>query len=207
MSSKLYPVFPGLGVVTEKGNPDSARLILAAGAAVDQSSLEIVNDTGKTEKHETDSITVDPSTARLEFESDGKTFRVREPRENDGAWLSKYKISLPLDAIRAFAIRGVSMNPEETLDAYATDDSPYIVGLVYTNGVGRWTRVDGDWVLLASDDDTFDDMNVFEIDPERADEFLTLYDDNYVSVTDAEQYESADSGDVSDITAEVQSDQ
>ena len=85
------------------------------------------------------------------------------------------------------------MNPDETLDAYATADSPYLVGLVYTNAVGRWSRVDGDWVLLASDDDTFNDMDVFEIDPDRGQEFIDQYDSNFVSVTDAEQYESAES--------------
>jgi hypothetical protein len=38
-------------------------------------------------------------------------------------------------------------------------------------------------------------MDVVTIDPERADEFLSLYDDNFVSITDAEQYESAESDD------------
>lgn len=195
MTKKLYPVFPSLGVLSEAGNPASSRLILSAGAAEDKSRLEIVNDTGFTEEHDTTAITVDRITARMEFVTDGKTYRIREPRENDGLWLSKYKVELPVEAIRAFAVRGDNMDPEETLDAFATDDSPYIVGVVYTNGVGRWTRSNGEWTLLASDDDTYTDMDVVTIDPERADEFLSLYDDNFVSITDAEQYESAESDD------------
>lgn len=202
MTKKNYPVFPSLGILTEAGNPGSTRLILAAYGAEDQSSVEILNDTGNTEQHETTAITVDPVTARMGFVSDGKTFNIREPRENDGKWLSKFKVELPVEAIRAFAVRGENMDPEETLDAFATDDSPYVVGVVYTNGVGRWSRVDSDWILLAADDDTFDDMDVITIDPERSDEFLSLYDDNYVSITDAEQYESAESDDESDSTSD-----
>ena len=195
MSDNLYPVFPTMGVLTEKGNPASARLIIAASAATDQSKVQILNDVGKTEDHDTLSVTVDPITDRISFESDGKTYSIREPRETDTRWLSKYKVTLPIEAIRAFAIRGEHMNPDETLDAFASEDSPYVVGVVYTNGVGRWSRVDGDWVLLAADDDAFDDMEVFEIDAERGDEFLELYDSNYVSVQDATQYESAEPDD------------
>lgn len=191
--TETYPVFPFIGILTETGEPSSARLIKAAAASMDHSTLSILNDVGLMEDHETTSITVDPITARMEFVSDGKNYRIREPRESDGRWLSKYKVTLPTDALRAFTIRGDSMNPDETLDAYATEDSPYIIGLVYTNGVGRWSRVDGDWVLLSPTDDSFDEGDVFEIDPERADEFISLYDSNYVSVTDAEQYESAES--------------
>jgi hypothetical protein len=195
VTDNLYPVFPTLGVLTEKGNPASARLIIAASAANDQTKLQILNDVGKTEKHDTVSITVDPITDRISFESDGKTYGIREPRESDSKWLSKYKVTLPIEAIRAFAIRGEHMNPDETLDAFASEDSPYVVGVVYTNGVGRWSRIDGDWVLLAPDDDAFDDMEVFEIDAERGEDFLDLYDSNYVSVSDAAQYESAEPDD------------
>ncbi len=188
-----YPVYPFMGVLTQDEVPNTARLILAATASPGKDQIQILNDTGKTEEHDSTDITVDPETARMSFVSDGNKYRIREPRESDGSWLSKYKTSLPVEAIRAFTLRGDSMNPDETLDAFATDDSPYLVGLVYTNGVGRWSRIDEDWVLLAPTDDTFAEMNVFEIDPERAQEFIDLYDSSYVSITDAEQYESAES--------------
>lgn len=80
----------------------------------------------------------------------------------------------------------------ETLEARAANDSAYIVGLLYNNDSGTWSRIDGDWVLLAPEDEAYEDTVVIEIDPDKASDFIKMYDDNYITVTDAEQYELVD---------------
>jgi hypothetical protein len=146
-------------------------------------------------------LSTDNKTGRLTFVSpDGIKYNVREFRENDGRWMSKYRISLPEEALSYLTPQNEGADvvrltgndltaPDESLDAFSIDDSVYILGLVYTNQYGRFSRVDGDWVLLAPNDRTYDDMIVTSIDPNRAEEFLDLYDRNYVTVTDAEEFE------------------
>lgn len=142
------------------------------------------------------SVSFDRGTGRLYFVSEGTKYRVRDIVEDDGQWLSKYHTLLPIAAIEQIISGGkVSATdlsgPDETIDAYALDDSAFVLGLLYTNDSGRWSRVGGDWVLLDPNDETFDDMDsVFTIDPDRTDEFLELYDNNFVSVDDAEAYEA-----------------
>jgi hypothetical protein len=83
-------------------------------------------------------------------------------------------------------------SPEDTVErltAYATDSSVYVIGLVYENALGRWVRIDGDWSLMAEDDKSFFDAIVIDIDPDRGDEYIEMFDKNYVTVTDTENYE------------------
>lgn len=194
MAETAYPIFPGVGVLSKTDDPTSARLVSHVSSTSNPEKIIVLNDVGMTEEFPAESITVDPENGKLRFVSDGTTYTVRIPRETDGVWLSKYRTDIPFAAFRAFAAQGENkVNPEETLEAYATDDSPYIVGLVYGNTMGRWARIDEDWVLISPTDTTYDDLNAYQIDSDRADEFISLYDSNYVSVTDAERYESADS--------------
>lgn len=143
-------------------------------------------------------ISRDRATGRLSFESGGDSYTVRELREDDGQWISKYKTWLPIAALQTL-INGDTVEDlsqvEESIDAFALDDSPYVLGVVYTNNAGRWVRLNGDWVLLAPEDTTYSGMGVINIDPERADEFLALYDDNFVTVQDAEAFEAEASAD------------
>ena len=116
---------------------------------------------------------------------------IRDLREEDGVWMSRYKISLPIEALEQLT-RQTGGTVNETLTAYALDDSAYLVGLSYTNDMGQWARINGDWVLLSPEDDTFSDTIVLEINMDMSSEFLDLYDNNFVTVTDAEKYEVAD---------------
>lgn len=86
------------------------------------------------------------------------------------------------------------MNHPESLVAYALGDSAYIVGLVYSTDAGRFVRTDGDWIGLSSADTTFQDMEAIHIDPNKATDLISQYDKNFVTVSDAEQYESAEPG-------------
>jgi hypothetical protein len=184
--SKSYALLKGLAVLTtEKGMPQLILDVMQTG-----DTLTITDTNGEATEFPTSNITVDDRTARIEFVSGDTTYRIRELRETDGSWLSIMRVDLPTEALRAFSSGG-NMNPDETVDAYALEDSAYIVGLVYSNAVGRWSRVDGDWILLAPGDKTYDGMSVFTIDPDRAQAYISLFDKNHVTITDTEQYESA----------------
>lgn len=124
------------------------------------------------------------------FRSKGVDYVVRELRDNDGLWLSRYSILLPEDALSALIKLGGYVELTEQFVSFATDDSPYVVAVVYSNSGGRFSRQDGQWVKIADNDTTLDSLIPTAIDPNKAREFLDLYDDNFVSVSDAQAFEA-----------------
>lgn len=186
-------IFPTAGVVVSPDSEDSLLAIRWA-MATPEGNLKVKTRNGKIRVISADSLTQVGSNDRIVFESDGNRNFIREIRESDGMWLSKYKVSLPVEVVEHMVSQGENA-VKETLLAYSLDDSPYVIGVVYRTSTGDWLRQNQDWVLLSNNDDTFSKENIFaaEIDPDRAAEFIELYDRNYVTVSDAEQYESAES--------------
>jgi hypothetical protein len=197
-----YPAFPGHGVLTRDDDSSYAEAVRHATST--EEGLEVQHPRLSSVTYPTDNLTIDQKTGRLSFISSATPYGIRELREDDGAWLSKYKTLLPISALNGLIGYDSGEDvanpeddltqPDESLDAFATDTSPYVVGVVYTNNAGRWSREGGDWVLLSPTDTTFDadedtDLTVITIDPDRADDFLRSYDQNYVSVNDAEKFE------------------
>lgn len=214
-----FPAFPGHGVLTRDDDPSYSEGVVRADSTAE--GLVVRHPRLASVTYPTDNLTIDQKTGRLSFISSAAPYGIRELREDDGEWLSKFKTYLPLTALHGLIgsdsgdeVADLSTDdltaPDETLDAFATDGSPYIVGIVYTNTAGRWSREGGDWVLLGGDDDTFssdnDDLSVISIDPERADDFLNMYDQNYVTVTDAERFEAPDSPQDSEYSSNEKSD-
>jgi len=189
VKANTYPLFTGLGVLTSEGAQPVVTLKVTL---VGKTSVTVSAVTGPDESFKAHDITVDQKTARLEFKSADTTYRVRLFREPDGLWLSSFKTDLPVEALRSLAKEGDKINHPESLVAYALGDSAYIVGLVYANDSGRYVRTDGDWVGLSPTDETHQDMEAIFIDPEKAQAFIEQYDKNFVTVSDAEQYESAE---------------
>lgn len=195
MNSK-YIVFPGYGVVTKADDPEFS--IITKNAYTEGDTLTVVSPDDSETVFDAKNVSEDGKTGRIKFEADGSEYLIRELSEDDGYWLSKYKTWLPMTAIKSLInsqakdIENVDLNsPIESLEAYASDSSVYVVGLVYTNALGQWTRVGGDWVLTPTSDATFEGMISIPITPDKADDFIKLYDDNYVTVADTEQYEEA----------------
>lgn len=199
---ETYPAFPRAGVLTRDDQPEYAQALTRADSEKGLLRVSLAGLSPVT--FPTESITADQNTGRLSFISSNTPYRIRELREDDGEWLSKYKTYLPIEALYALVsptapgddltsprTAALSGAPE-TLDAYSMDDSVYIVGVVYTNSQGRWSRIDGDWILLSPTDDSYAGMSVTHIDPDQADTFLDFYDQNYVSITDAEKYAGPD---------------
>jgi hypothetical protein len=199
MDSKMdnkYLIFPSYGVLTETGSPDFGIPIQSAYTVGD--TLTTVNADGSETPYETENVSEEGKTGRIVFKANDTEYRIRELREDDGYWMSKYKTLLPISALELLIkpqSKDIGMDitsPEDTVErltAYATDSSVYVIGLVYENALGRWVRIDGDWSLMAEDDKSFFDAIVIDIDPDRGDEYIEMFDKNYVTVTDTENYE------------------
>lgn len=196
-----YPAFPSNGVLYRSDDPLYAQAVVRADAV--EGGLDIYTPGASPVNYPSDDVSVDGNTGRLNFTSTGTPFGIRELREDDGSWLSRYKTLLPLPALGSLIgrvgdsgtmVTAGPTDPRETLDAFTTEDSPYVVGVLYTNTAGRWSREGGDWVPVSPDDPTFStgdsDLIVTPIDPDKADQFLNLFDQNYVTVSDAERFET-----------------
>lgn len=191
-----YIIFPGMGALTVSDGSKVATPIQSAFTEGDKLTVVLADNTERV--FTPTSVSEERKTGRIIFSVDNVNYRIRELSEDDGYWMSKYKTFLPVTALRSIIkAKSKEQNVEntinaemaETMTAYATDDSVYIVGLVYANENGRWSRIGGDWMMMAEGSNPFMDLISIEIDQNRADEFIKIYDENYVTVTDAETYE------------------
>jgi hypothetical protein len=128
---------------------------------------------------------------RIIFSSDNVLYKLRSFREEDGFHLSKYSILLPISVLEGLTKNKKGTFVEnETLIAYVVDGSPFIAALVYRNaGAGSYLRVSGEWMSLSSASEDLDGLSSIEIDPATAEDFIELYDNNYVSIEDIGEYE------------------
>ncbi len=180
------PVRLGGGVFYQEGG--TPRVAVAVFRNKSSTELTLITPDGieqfKVSKFEDQGVS-----GRLVFVSSKKSHIWRPFREADGAWVSRYRVALPTDAIIGAINFGGEMPSVEALDAYTSDDAPYVLGVVYSNPQGRWVRNSGRWVSLAQDDDTYADMNKIVIAPDKSKDFLSVYDRNFVTVSDASEYE------------------
>lgn len=189
-----YPLLSVPGVLLRMTEEPTWIAIRKASQDFDSNKVTVVHQNGEAEVLDTEGITNVVSTDTIEFESGGIKHIIRHLREPDGVWLSDYKTDVPVDALESIIIGGDS-TVDENMTAYVMDDSPYVIGLVYSVDGRRYVRL-GEWVLLSPDDNSFGADNILSVDinPEMAKAFVKLYDKNYVSVADLSEYESVDSG-------------
>lgn len=142
-------------------------------------------------------ITVDEFTGIIRFSTLHSDYMIRVLREEDGTWLSRYKISLPVEAIVQSLKRDMERDPmdpvvdaEDTLYAAVFAGQTIVVGLIYDNDFGRYARIGGEWVLMSDFEPDFDDIIVIPIDPEQADAFVELYDTKTLTINDVKPYEA-----------------
>ena len=150
---------------------------------------------------DSEQTTTDPTTGIINFSVFDGDYTIRKLEENDGTWVSKYKIPLPIDALESIVETERVMNymvymssseasVGEELAALSQDDATGpVYAVTYTNAIGLFQRVNGTWVLLGSDHKDFDGMYETLIDPERAEEFLATFDKGGMTVEDADTYQ------------------
>jgi hypothetical protein len=204
MDSKVYPLFNQPGVLAGRTSDGEVivRGILFFGDMGDDMVAYHPDRSDTLYPLQREDLTVEQNTGRIRFSVNNTNYMVREFRESDGRYVSEYRTSLPTEALEKLMFSQMEGNrvantgtaptmdiSPERLAAYAMDDSAYVLGLVYSVAGDRWVRIDDDWILMSPDDDTFSDMVVINIDPVKADDFIKLYDRNFVTVTTASKYE------------------
>lgn len=186
-------VYGNYGVLTSQGQPP--RAISEARVSGSPKVLTFDGNLDTSERWPVTKLNIFQRSGTMYFRSNGVEYTVRELRDNDGLWLSKYGVLLPEEALTALIQIGGYVDSNEQFMAVATEDSPYIVATLYSNGSGTYSRQDGQWIKLAENDTTFDSMIPMAVDSSKAHEFLDLYDNNFVSVSDAQKYESPENKD------------
>lgn len=76
----------------------------------------------------------------------------------------------------------------ESIRAYTSPNSQYVLALTYSGGGGIWVRADYQWAPVAISDPTFASLTAIQIAPTKAQAFVDLYDGNFVSVEDVAKY-------------------
>jgi hypothetical protein len=129
--------------------------------------------------------------AYITFQGDGNLWVIRGLNEEDGEWVSKYKMELPVQAIEALIVGrssqalnkylGVSLpegTPEfESLTAFFSGTSKTVTALNYISSYGNYTRLNFEWARTDISADYYEDLQVAEIEPDKASELLEKYDD------------------------------
>ena len=147
-------------------------------------------------------ITNNKNAGIITFSDSTADYYIRPFRDEDGLWLSSLKTPLPVEALMQ-KIKWIQRNTmkifdgtssdalqEETLSAFTYPGSTTIVGLLYNDTVGRWLRISGEWMLVNDVDDSLiiDDAVFATIDSEKADEFIKLFDENYLNINKIDEY-------------------
>ena len=129
--------------------------------------------------------------AYITFQGDGNLWVIRGLDEEDGKWVSKYEMELPVEVIERLIVGrsapalnkylGVSVpegTPEfESLTAFFSETSKNITALNYISSYGNYTRLNFAWQRTDISADYYEDLQVAEIDPDKAEELLGKYDD------------------------------
>lgn len=206
-------VFPSVGVLSTSGSVDTNEPIV--GAYYDSSEAGkgtyVLLPNGGIKYFDLDKsqlASVGDANAKLVFQDDENVYLIRGLIEDDGVWLSNYKIVVPTQVLESKvsiesrpaieAQLGIPMESAvflpffETLVIYYRDNMDLILDVVYMTSAGSFSRQDAGWVPVDISDDKYEDIYVAEVQPDKAKEFLDLYDvDAEINVEKALQYTSS----------------
>ena len=199
-SDSLLSVFSH-GVMVSAGKGGSNTEVIAAyyDSNPATSGLYIIVPSGDVKYFE-----VEPQ----DFKSEGKifafnakqgSFLLRPLNEDDGLWVSKYKIPVPKEVLEekvvndsAVAIGQLLGIPapesqpfDEQLVAYVDEKSNTLIDLIYI-AYGAYTRVASEWQQIDLDEDLYNNAITYEIEPNKANDLLNKFDDadGYLQVSD-----------------------
>jgi hypothetical protein len=190
---------PRVGVVKPKSGDNPFARVAMGAVTTDGDTLVTIDYLNGDEVTITvsDEITNNKNTGIITFSDSENDYYIRPLRDEDGYWLSALKTPLPVEALMQ-KIKWIQRNnmalfeqgsstaalQEETLAAFSYPGSTAIVGLIYNDSVGRWLRIEGDWILVNDIDDSLilDDAVLAQIDLEFADEFINLFDEKHLDI-------------------------
>lgn len=183
--SDITPLKTSPGVLTSAGQvPIYVGALFSNG---DGSEVQALTPDG-IETFKVARIDPDPNSDRLVLVTKKIRYTWRPIREADGIWATPFHVPMPTEAIVEI-LTGDPMG-EKLISAYSSGESPYVLGVTYESPEGSWVRTGGSFLPMSPDDTTYADMDRIEIAPEKVKDFLDLYDKNYVTVSDAANFES-----------------
>lgn len=192
-------VYPSPGVlIQEKEFDDPQPIVFAYRSAPDAISMRMMSG-------EDSPYTIDPNTLQsysaglVKFQdSRGTAFQIRPLADTDGEWLSRYQTTVPAQALsnlvsgynstgstEGSAMSAYLNDQRETMVAFQFPGDDYLFGLLYINRFGAYIRMDGSWVMVPHNDDTFDETYPYYVNPSTVDDFLAAWDQGSVAVDDA----------------------
>ena len=156
-------------------------------------------------------VKVNATRGDITFSSYGKIYTVRAFNDQDGLWASNLRAAVPAQALeeRFMAEVDTAFSPDAPADdenLYAAVDSETnsVEHLVYSCDSGLFIRDNKAWHKLGPDDQSLDDLEVYEVDPK----FIKIWDMANINsepmlVDDIKQYEVPFQGAVTAAAAPV----
>lgn len=192
-------VWPNKGVLSRRGeDPDVMAFEYIYYKEANGGQLFVIRDIGLVEilTVPLPDLAKNDSNNSISFDSQGSNYIIRNLREEDGLWMSKYKTALPIEALEAL----IDIAKENTLKANNSNfrpnqelmvaggfpDSAIVYTLLYSNGHGDWWRVGHDWIEGAENDE-LPEIGI-PIAPDLADRFVERFDSERLTIEDSEHY-------------------
>lgn len=138
------------------------------------------------------------------FNFEGTEYLLRELDEEDGFWMSAYKTELPIPVLQQMIIsKSRSVIEEitrfeisdevpqfEAMYVYQGKDANRISAIIYMSSYGVYSRNDAEWNIVNLEVPELQNLYTEDVDPNKANELLNLYDDNlgFLSVKEAMKY-------------------
>jgi hypothetical protein len=191
-------VYPNYGVLEAVGSTDPSREVVQFAYYYDEDTLAVIYIDGSMESFPLNSGKIDPyKNGFVKFTSNSVNYQIRMFNEQDGRWISKYKISIPESIAKQIAIQAnkelannmpyLQDNVEE-LVAFCPSDGDYIIGLLYVTKYGPFMRESGTWLGVSPHDTTFDGMSAFSSSVEGAEDLVDLFDSGPLPLEEAKKY-------------------
>lgn len=124
-----------------------------------------------------DAITGPSENGTIEFiTSSNDRYKIRPIKDDDGEWITDYKISLPSEVLENMVAKARSTDTESTQTlSVLVKDGIAIALMLVIDGIGTFYRVDGKWSQSAGTD-LESASDVFDIAPSKGSEVMERYD-------------------------------
>lgn len=196
-SETVEPIFGSVGAMEVMGDSEYTTAVTGAyfDTAPETAGLYVVKpnsevmyfDLQKSQVSADDTV----SSSILFQDQDGTSYLLRELTSEDGEWLSKYKVEIPLVAAQKKVLTESGPAVEELLDIKLPQGLPFFESLVfyyepdmedvyeltYISSAGAFKRVDASWKPSDIASEKYDGLAVMELDPVASKEALDKFDE------------------------------
>jgi hypothetical protein len=193
-------VYPSIGMLVDSVDGESTP-ILYAYIPAGTSNIAVATPEGEERVYENAQLAERTIMEQMSFSTENGDVTIRAVDPTDGVALSQFGISLPVQAVKALISPENHLTKEEreepmatyfkdgTEEMYAlTREDGTVIGLTYVNGFGMYKRFSGTWIAVAPGDMTFEMATPHAVNPETADELVSLFDEKTITADDISDY-------------------